>query len=82
MSSDPKLSISEWVARTCGWTGAELKALITNAGFDAMRRMSNGSSCSVIVKDSNIAAVFHDSLPQRHNRIKKQLDVGIRLTHS
>ncbi|KHJ94533.1 ATPase, AAA family [Oesophagostomum dentatum] len=33
-----KLSVSRWVSQTNGWTGAELKALITNAQFDAMRK--------------------------------------------
>lgn len=27
----------QWAARTDGWTGADLKALITNAQFDALR---------------------------------------------
>ncbi|RCN41879.1 ATPase, AAA family, partial [Ancylostoma caninum] len=48
---DPELSITEWVARTDGWTGADLKALITNAQFDAMRKTSNGEA-----KDS---CVYH-----------------------
>ncbi|KIH69530.1 ATPase, AAA family [Ancylostoma duodenale] len=41
---DPELSITKWVARTDGWTGADLKALITNAQFDAMRKTSDGEA--------------------------------------
>ncbi|EYC45137.1 hypothetical protein Y032_0437g1452 [Ancylostoma ceylanicum] len=69
---DPELSIPKWVARTDGWTGADLKALITNAQFDALRKTSN-DSLKAVVTDSNIGAVFQDSLPRQSGGIKKQL---------
>ncbi|KAK6021752.1 hypothetical protein OSTOST_12570, partial [Ostertagia ostertagi] len=40
VNHDPTVLCDEWAARTDGWTGADLKALITNAQFDAMRNTS------------------------------------------
>ncbi|KAJ1358342.1 hypothetical protein KIN20_016752 [Parelaphostrongylus tenuis] len=78
---DPKLSVLSWAARTDGWTGADLTALITNAQFDALRKSSNNMvHDEAVITDDNIEAVFEDSLPRRSIDGKQEFRVGEKVT--
>lgn len=70
----------QWAARTDGWTGADLKALITNAQFDALRGRPISLQEQTIITNSNIEAVFKESCPKRLSRPRKAFRVGEQLT--
>ncbi|CAJ0609517.1 unnamed protein product [Cylicocyclus nassatus] len=82
VSHSRDLNITNWAERTEGWTGAELKALLMNAQFHAMRTSSKNFSVATTLADSNIAAVFQESLPKSSRRIEKKFAVGGQVTHS
>ncbi|KHJ86191.1 hypothetical protein OESDEN_14067 [Oesophagostomum dentatum] len=47
-----------------------------------MRKSPQSSLDAVMLDDSNVEAVFQDSLPRRSSRIKKKFKVGGEVTHS
>ncbi|KAK6030877.1 hypothetical protein OSTOST_02974, partial [Ostertagia ostertagi] len=66
VNHDPTVLCDEWAARTDGWTGADLKALITNAQFDAMRNTSvDQQQGDVAIRNVNIERAFNDFSPVR-----------------
>ncbi|KAK5970623.1 hypothetical protein GCK32_000414 [Trichostrongylus colubriformis] len=77
---DPAVINDGWAARTSGWTGADLKALITNAHFDATRRRHDVRvQGDGVIKTVNIENVFKDSQPRRQS-FPRRATVGEKVT--
>ncbi|KJH44166.1 ATPase, AAA family [Dictyocaulus viviparus] len=79
----PSISTADWAKRTDGWTGADLKALITNAQFDAERNFSKNYAYDegvITITNENIEAVFEDSRPRRSIDMRRKFRVGEKVT--
>ncbi|PIO73731.1 hypothetical protein TELCIR_04290 [Teladorsagia circumcincta] len=66
VNHDPTVLCDEWASRTDGWTGVDLKALITNAQFDAMRNSSlDQQREDVAIRNVNVERAFNEFSPIR-----------------
>ncbi|CAI4228258.1 unnamed protein product [Auanema sp. JU1783] len=76
-----KISHTAWAYRTEGWTGADLKALITNAQFNAHRNASKDMDIdSIHITEEDLDAVFEDSKPKERKTQIANFKAGQKVT--
>ncbi|WKY14759.1 hypothetical protein Q1695_000355 [Nippostrongylus brasiliensis] len=77
---DSDVNIDEWAARTDGWTGADLRALVTNAQFDALSgHQIDLQEEEPVISKKNLEAVFNESFPKRLSAPRKPFAPGQKL---
>ncbi|CAB3400787.1 unnamed protein product [Caenorhabditis bovis] len=68
LNVDKSVDMEKVVESTVGWSGADLKALFTNALFNANRKLSNGKNGyqdnRALIDMKCLSEVFEDSMPK------------------